>query len=53
MIVSQQARPGLVVGDLRIGAIAAFVTDDDPYLLATFRQQNLKFVERACLLRSP
>jgi len=45
MIVSQQARPGLVVGDLRLGAIASFVTEDDPYLLATFRQQNLKFVE--------
>ena len=45
MIVSQQARPGLVVGEIRLGAIAAFVTDEDPYILATFRQQNLKFVE--------
>ncbi len=45
MIVSQQARPGLVVGDIRLGAIASFVTEDDPYILATFRQQNLKFVE--------
>ncbi len=45
MIVSQQARPGLVVGDVRLGAIASFVTKDDPYILATFRQQNLKFVE--------
>jgi len=45
MIVSQQARPGLVVGDIRLGAIAAFVTNDNPYILATFRQQNLKFVE--------
>ncbi|NOD63577.1 MULTISPECIES: HlyD family secretion protein [unclassified Ruegeria] len=45
MIVSQQARPGLVVGDIRLGAIASFVTEDNPYLLATFRQQNLKFVE--------
>ncbi len=44
MIVSQQARPGLVVGDVRLGAIASFVTKDDPYILATFRQQNLKFV---------
>ena len=44
MIVSQQARPGLVVGDVRLGAIAAFVTDDKPYILATYRQQNLKFV---------
>ncbi|MCX8954518.1 efflux RND transporter periplasmic adaptor subunit [Ruegeria sp. NA] len=45
MIVSQQARPGLVVGDVRLGAIASFVTDESPYILATFRQQNLKFVE--------
>lgn len=44
MIVSQQARPGLVVGDVRLGAIAAFVTDEKPYILATYRQQNLKFV---------
>ena len=44
MIVSQQARPGLVVGDVRLGAIASFVTAADPYILATFRQQNLKFV---------
>ncbi|MFY2826279.1 HlyD family secretion protein [Ruegeria sp. MALMAid1280] len=45
MIVSQQARPGLVVGDIRLGAIASFVTKDNPYILATYRQQNLKFVE--------
>ncbi|MEM1362854.1 MAG: efflux RND transporter periplasmic adaptor subunit [Pseudomonadota bacterium] len=45
MIVSQQARPGMVVGDIRLGAIAAFITDEHPYILATFRQQNLKFVE--------
>jgi multidrug resistance efflux pump len=45
MIVSQQARPGLVVGVFRVGAIASFVTNEKPYLLATFRQQNLKFVK--------
>ncbi|MFT4961316.1 MAG: hypothetical protein ACI92Z_002405 [Paracoccaceae bacterium] len=45
MIVSQQARPGLVVGDVRLGAIASFITDDKPYILGSFRQQNLKFVE--------
>lgn len=45
MIVSQQARPGMVVGQVRLGAIAAFITDEDPYILATFRQQNLKFVQ--------
>ncbi len=45
MIVSQQARPGMVVGEIRLGAIASFVAEEDPYILATFRQQNLKFVE--------
>lgn len=45
MIVSQQARPGLVVGDVRLGAIASFVTRDNPYILALYRQQNLKFVK--------
>jgi multidrug resistance efflux pump len=45
MIVSQQARPGLVVGDVRLGAIASFVTEDKPYILGSFRQQNLKFVK--------
>ncbi len=45
IIVSQQARPGLVVGDLRIGAIAVLVADADPYLLAGFYQEHLKFVE--------
>ncbi len=45
MIISQQARPGLVVGGYRIGAIAAFVADADPYFLATFYQEHLKFVK--------
>ncbi|GAA0786000.1 HlyD family secretion protein [Roseibium denhamense] len=44
-IISQQARPGLVVGGFRIAAIAAFVADADPYFLATFYQEHLKFVE--------
>jgi len=43
-IVSQQAQPGLVVGDFRIGAIAGFVTDDPPYMLAAFYQEHIKFV---------
>ncbi|MDP5216432.1 efflux RND transporter periplasmic adaptor subunit [Ruegeria sp. 2205SS24-7] len=45
MIVSQQAKPGLVVGEIRLGSIASFVLDEDPYILASYRQQNLKFVE--------
>ncbi len=44
-IVSQQAQPGLVVGDFRVGAIAAFVTDDPPYMLAAFYQEHIKFVK--------
>ncbi len=44
-IVSQQAYPGLVVGDFRIGAIAAFVTNDPPYMLGAFFQEHIKFVE--------
>jgi multidrug resistance efflux pump len=45
IIVSQQARPGLVVGGRRIGAIAVLIADANPYLLAGFYQEHLKFVE--------
>ncbi|WP_299818596.1 efflux RND transporter periplasmic adaptor subunit [uncultured Roseibium sp.] len=44
-IISQQARPGLVVGGVRIAAVAAFIADADPYFLATFYQEHLKFVK--------
>jgi len=44
-IVSQQAQPGMVVGDFRVGAIAAFVTMEDPYMLGAFFQEHIKFVE--------
>ena len=44
-ITNLQARPGLVVGDRRIGAIASLVSDQEPYLLASFYQEHLKFVE--------
>jgi membrane fusion protein (multidrug efflux system) len=44
-IISQQARPGLVVGGFRIASIAAFVADVNPYFLGTFYQEHLKFVE--------
>lgn len=43
-IVNQQAWPGLVVGDFRVGAIAAFVTNRDPYMLAGFYQEHIKLV---------
>ncbi|MGO4739184.1 HlyD family secretion protein [Bosea sp. 2KB_26] len=44
-IVNLQARPGMVVGIVRIGAIAALVVDDDRYVLGLFRQENLKYVK--------
>lgn len=44
-IINLQAQPGLVVGSRRIGAIASFVLDADPYLLGTYVQEHLKFVE--------
>lgn len=44
-LTNLQARPGLVVGDRRIAAIATWIGSADPYLLATFRQPRLKFVK--------
>lgn len=40
-----QVRPGMVAGDVRFGAIAAFVCDADSYILATYNQENLKYVK--------
>ncbi|MEM7170259.1 MAG: HlyD family secretion protein [Pseudomonadota bacterium] len=45
MITNLQARPGLVVGIVRIGAIATWVAEDDPYILASYFQEHLRFVE--------
>ena len=44
MIVNLQVQPGMVSGIIRAGAIASFIADRDPYLLAMYRQENLKFV---------
>ena len=44
-IMNLQVRPGLVAGIVRFGAIASFICDDDRYLLATYNQENLKFVK--------
>ena len=44
-ITNLQAYPGLVVGIVRLGAIASFVVDQDPYLLGTYFQEHLKFVK--------
>ena len=40
-----QVRPGMVAGDVRAGAIASFVCAADRYLLATYYQENLKYVK--------
>ncbi|GGG43225.1 HlyD family secretion protein [Bizionia arctica] len=44
-IINLQVRPGMVAGDYRIGAIASFICDADPYFLANFFQENIKYVE--------
>ena len=43
-IINLQVRPGMVAGTIRAGGIAAFIADADRYLLATFFQENLKYV---------
>jgi multidrug resistance efflux pump len=44
-IVNLQARPGMVAGIVRVGGIASFICDDDRYLLATYFQEHLKYVQ--------
>ena len=43
-IINLQVRPGMVSGTIRLGGIAAFIADADRYVLATFYQENLKWV---------
>jgi multidrug resistance efflux pump len=43
-IINLQVRPGMVSGILRIGGIAALIAEADRYVLATFYQENLKYV---------
>jgi len=43
-IINLQARPGMVAGDYRIGAIASFICDDGRYLLAAYFQETLKYM---------
>ena len=43
-IINLQVRPGMVSGTVRIGGIAALIAEADRYLLATFFQENLKYV---------
>ena len=44
-IMNLQVRPGMVAGELRVGAIASFIVDADRYLLANYFQENLKYVK--------
>ena len=44
-IINLQVRPGMVAGELRVGAIASFIVDADRYLLAQYFQENLKYVK--------
>jgi len=44
-IINLQVRPGMVSGDWRIGAIAAFIVDSDRYVLGNFFQEHLKYVK--------
>jgi multidrug resistance efflux pump len=44
-IMNLQVRPGMVSGTIRFGGIAALIADADRYLLATYFQENLKYVK--------
>lgn len=44
-VINLQVRPGMVAGEVRIGAIASFIVDADRYLLANYFQENLKYVK--------
>ena len=44
-IINLQVRPGMVSGTVRFAGIAALIADADRYLLATFFQENLKYVK--------
>jgi multidrug resistance efflux pump len=44
-VFNLQVRPGMIAGEVRFGAIASFVCDNDRYLLASYFQENLKYVK--------
>ena len=44
-VVNLQVRPGMVAGDVRVGAIASLVCDADRYVLGGYDQEVLKYVE--------
>jgi multidrug resistance efflux pump len=43
-VINLQVRPGMVSGMFRVGGIAALIADADRYLLATYYQENLKYI---------
>jgi multidrug resistance efflux pump len=43
-IINLQVQEGMIAGIVRIGAIASFIVERDPYILAGYRQEYLKFV---------
>jgi len=45
VIVNMQVRPGMVAGIVRVGAIASLICDADRYLLASYDQEVLLYVE--------
>ena len=44
-LINLQVQPGMVAGIIRYGAIATFIVDQGRYLLASYNQENLKFVK--------
>jgi multidrug resistance efflux pump len=46
-IVNLQVRPGMVAGDYRAGAIASFICEKGRYLLASYTQESLKWVNNS------
>ena len=44
-ILNLQVEPGMVAGIVRFGAIATFILDEDRYLLASYTQEQLKWVK--------
>ena len=44
-ITNLQVQPGMVAGIVRFGAIASFIVNEGRYLLATYIQEQLKYVE--------
>jgi multidrug resistance efflux pump len=44
-ILNLQVQPGMVAGIVRFGAIATFIVDADRYVLATYTQEQLKWVK--------